>query len=61
MRHLYSTAKASTFELVSLCIICLRRKFITEDQYQEVYRRAEEIAKMLTGLKNEANRGPFRF
>jgi four helix bundle protein len=51
MRHFYTTAKASTFELVSLCIICCRRKFFTEEQHTEVYRRAEEIVRMLTALK----------
>jgi four helix bundle protein len=51
MRHFYTTAKASTFELVSLSIICYRRKFFSDDQHREVYRRAEEIAKMLTALK----------
>jgi four helix bundle protein len=51
MRHFYTTAKASTFELVSLSIVCWRRKFFTDDQYSEVYRRAEEIARMLTALK----------
>ncbi len=51
MRHFYTTAKASTFEVVSLTIVSRRRKFFTEDQYREVYRRAEEVARMLTGLK----------
>jgi four helix bundle protein len=51
MRYFYTTAKASTFELVSLSIICHRRKFFTDDQYSELYRRAEGIARMLTALK----------
>jgi len=53
MRHFYTTAKASTFELVSLSIICCRRKFFTEEQHSEVYHRAEEIARMLTALKKK--------
>ena len=51
MRHFYTTAKASTFELVSLSIICRRRKFFSDDQYRDVYGRAEEVARMLTALK----------
>ena len=51
MRHFYTTAKASTFELVSLSIVCRRRKLFSDDQYREVYGRAEEVARMLTGRK----------
>ena len=51
MRHFYTTAKASPFELVSLSIICRRRGFFSDDQYRDVDGRAEEIARMLTGLK----------
>jgi len=53
MRHFYSVAKASTFELVSLTIVCRRRKFFTDEQYAAVYKRAEEVARMLTGLKKK--------
>ena len=51
MRHYYTTAKASTFELVSLSIVCRRRKLLSDDQYTDVYGRAEEVARMLTALK----------
>ncbi len=39
------------FELVSLSIICHRRKFFSDDQHRDVYSRAEEIVRMLTALK----------
>ena len=58
MRYFYTTAKASTFELVSLSVICHRRKFFTDDQHNEVYRRAEEIARMLTALKKRPGSTP---
>jgi four helix bundle protein len=44
-------AKASTFEVVSISTVCQRRGLMTPEQYQEIYGRAEEISKMLTGLK----------
>ena len=50
-RHFYTMAKASTFELVSIATVCQRRSLITTEQYDEIYGRAEEISKMLTGLK----------
>jgi four helix bundle protein len=50
-RHFYTMAKASTFELVSIVTVCQRRSLMTTEQYREVYGRAEEISKMLTGLK----------
>lgn len=59
MRHFYTTAKASTFELVSLSIICHRRKHLTDAQRDEVYRRAEEIARMLTALKKQPGSPAF--
>jgi len=51
-RHFYTVAKASTFELVSIATVCQRRGLMTAEQYQDVYGRAEEISKMLTGLKH---------
>ncbi len=58
MRHFYTTAKASTFELVSLSIIRCRRTFFTEEQHSELYRRAEEIVRMLTALKARPGGSP---
>jgi four helix bundle protein len=53
MRHFYSIAKGSAFELVSLSIICRKRKLVTDEQSREVYHRTEEVAKMLTALKRK--------
>ena len=36
---------------VSIATVCQRRRLMTTEQYQEIYDRAEEISKMLTGLK----------
>ena len=53
-RHFLSIAKGSTFEVVSISVICRRRGLITEQQYGEVYSRAEEVSKMLTALKRSS-------
>ena len=53
-RHFYTMAKASVFELVSLITICQRRHLISEDRFREMYTSAEEISKMLTGLKRSS-------
>ena len=50
-RYFYSIAKGSTFEVVSIAAICQRRRLVRSEQYLEIYGRAEEISKMLTGLK----------
>jgi four helix bundle protein len=50
-RHFYSVAKGSTFEVVSTASVCERRGLMAAEQYQEIYGRAEEVSKMLTGLK----------
>ncbi len=54
-RHFYTMAKASTFELVSIATICQRRGLMSPQQYHEIYGRAEEISKMLTGLKHASS------
>ena len=53
-RHFYTMAKASVFELVSLITICQRRRLISDDMYREMYESAEEISKMLIGLKRSS-------
>mgnify|MGYP001032599395 CR=1 FL=1 len=50
-QHFFTVAKASTFEVVSIARVCQRRKLIETEKYQDIYERAEEISKMLTGLK----------
>ena len=53
-RHFLTVAKGSAFEVVSIAVICRRRELITEQQYMEVYSRAEEVSKMLTALKRSS-------
>ena len=50
-RQFYNVAKASAFEVVSIAMVCQRRKLMTPAQGQDIYGRSEEISKMLTGLK----------
>ncbi len=50
-RHFYSMAKGSAFEVVSIATVCDRRGLMTVEEYRDIYGRAEEISKMLTGLK----------
>jgi four helix bundle protein len=55
-RHFFTIAKSSTFEVVSILTVCLRRRLTGTEQYQTVYGLAEEISKMLTALKRNKRR-----
>ncbi len=55
--HFFTVAKASTYEVVSVASVCQRRGLITVDQYQGIYGRAEDVARMLTGLKRAPTSG----
>jgi four helix bundle protein len=50
-QHFYTVAKGSAFEVVSIAAVCQRRGRISPENYREIYPRAEDIAKMLSGLK----------
>ena len=50
-RHFYTMARGSLFEVVSVAVVCLRRKLLTDGQFKVLYSDAEEISKMLTALK----------
>jgi len=50
-RHFYSVAKGSAFEVVSIATVCERRGLMAAEPYRDIYGRAEEISKMLTGRK----------
>ena len=53
-RYLFSVAKGSLYETVSLLIVMKQQGIIGEVTFAELYRTADEIAKMLSGLlKNE--------
>lgn len=49
-KNFYNIAKGSLYEVISLLDIALIRNFITRDQYGIIYKKSEEISKMLTGL-----------
>jgi four helix bundle protein len=44
-------ATGSLFEIVSQTTIALRRKMITENDYNHIYAAAEKQSKMLSGLR----------
>ncbi|MCL0035210.1 four helix bundle protein [Thermodesulfovibrionales bacterium] len=48
--YFYNVSKGSVYEVVNLLEISKRRKYITVEQHRSLYVRAEEIAKMLSGL-----------
>ena len=48
-QHFYTVAKGSAFEVVSIAAVCQRRGRISPENYREIYQRAEDIAKMLSG------------
>lgn len=44
-------AAGSLYEVVTQLFIARRRGFVSEDEFTAVYREAEEISRMLTGLR----------
>jgi len=48
--HFYNIAKASVYEVISLLVMCGKRKIITREEYKVLYDQAHHIASMLTGL-----------
>ena len=44
-------AYGSLMETVSQAVIARKQKFLPDDQFQEVYNDAEEIGRMLSGLR----------
>lgn len=49
-KQLNNVAKGSTYETINLLKIAVNRKLISQETYDRLYGKAEEIAKMLTGL-----------
>jgi len=41
----------SVFEAVSQAFIAQRQSFLREDQFREIYTDAEELSRMLSGLR----------
>ena len=44
-------ATGSVFEVVSQAFIARRQNFLSEDQFREIYTDAEELSRMLSGLR----------
>ena len=44
-------AAGSVFETVSQAFIARRQDFLSEDQFREIYVHAEELSRMLSGLR----------
>jgi four helix bundle protein len=44
-------ATGSVFEVVSQAFIAQRQSFLSEDQFREIYADAEELSRMLSGLR----------
>ena len=50
--HFVEIAYGSLMEVVSQARIAARQSFLRTDDHNDLYRRAEELARMLSGLKN---------
>jgi four helix bundle protein len=44
-------AAGSVFEAVSQAFIARRQNFLSEDQFRKIYAHAEELSRMLSGLR----------
>ena len=49
-KHFYNIAKGSTYETVSLLVVAKRRGHLDAISYDGLYRRCDQIARMLSGL-----------
>lgn len=49
-------ATGSLYELVSQAFIARKRKFLSEESFKRIYTEAEEIIRMLSGLRNHLRR-----
>jgi four helix bundle protein len=49
-RSFYDSAKGSTYEVVSILAIGLRRKIVTQAEFDELYRLGDELASIISGL-----------
>jgi len=54
-KHFYNIAKGSVYEVVNLLEISKRRGYLEQESHGILYREAEEIAKMLSGLMNSTS------
>ena len=49
-KYFYNMAKGSVYEVVNLLEISKRRGYVEQGSHEILYRKAEEIARMLSGL-----------
>ena len=49
-RNLFWVARGSTFECAALMQILMRRSKVSADEYDELFKPFDDIAKMLSGL-----------
>ena len=54
-KYFYNIARGSVYEVVNLLEICRRRGYLAQGSHTTLYRDAEEIAKMLSGLMNSTS------
>lgn len=49
-RQFFNYSKGSTYEVINLLMICVKRKYLSRTEFRHYYQKTEEIAKMLSGL-----------
>jgi len=49
-RYFYNVAKGSVYEVVSLLYVMRERHYVQDAEYEHLYARCDEIARMLSGL-----------
>lgn len=54
-KYFYNIARGSVYEVVNLLEICKRRGYLEQGSHTTLYRDAEEIARMLSGLMNSTS------
>lgn len=55
-RHFLGIARGSCYEIIPILNVALRQKLILLDTKEELYKEVEEIARMLSGLRNKISR-----
>lgn len=55
-QHFYNTAKSSAGEVQSHLYIALDDGYITQDEFQELYDQADEVCRLIQGLRTDAER-----
>ena len=56
--YLYRVAKGSLSEVVSLLVIAGRRGLLSQADHRQLYRKADELAAMITGAIRSTQKCP---